>query len=153
MTPERFAALAEAYGGDLRRWPESERAPAHEHVQETMEAADVLTRAGNLDEALSAYEAPAPSLQLYHRIAAQRERPPRTGLRLATWLSGLGAVGVLAGGVAAGAVVVALFGPAMSDGDGLDRIYEQSSFGAVGGLEDPKPANGSSDAVVTPPEA
>ena len=28
MTPERFEHLADAYGGDLRRWPEAEREAA-----------------------------------------------------------------------------------------------------------------------------
>lgn len=152
MTPERFAALADAYGGDLRRWPEAEQAEAGRHLQAAPDAAGVLARAGDLDEVLSAYDAPGPSLQLYHRITAQISAPPRAYLRLARWLSGLGVLGALAGGVAAGAAVVALSGPARPDWDGLDGLYEQSSFGGVAGLEDAKPDDRRSGAVAAPPE-
>ena len=34
MTPERFEQLAEAYGSDLRRWPQAEQAKAEQLRQE-----------------------------------------------------------------------------------------------------------------------
>lgn len=136
MTPERFAELAEAYGGELRRWPASEQRAAEDLLLEAPYAAAVLARAGALDRALSAFDVPPPPLQLYSRIARQRSGRPAVRLRLAKWLSGLGAAGVLAGGVAAGAAVVSLSGPARADWDGLDKIYEQSSFGVVAGTDD-----------------
>lgn len=136
MTPERFEALAESYGADLRRWPQPERAAAERRLQGAREAAEVLARAGELDRALSAYGTAAPSLALQHRIAAQGLRRFSARRRLAKWLSGLGALGMLAGGAVAGAAVVALSGPAVPDWDGLDRLYEQSSFGAAAAPDD-----------------
>lgn len=57
MTPERFAQLAEAYGGHLHRWPRAEQAEA----QALLDAGDaslleVLHQARWLDGQLDGYQ-------------------------------------------------------------------------------------------------
>ncbi|WP_336945923.1 hypothetical protein [Asaia sp. HN010] len=49
MNVKRFRHLAEAYGGDLRRWPAEERHDASVLVSESSEAADILRNAQSVD--------------------------------------------------------------------------------------------------------
>jgi len=59
MDPNRFRDLADAYGGDLERWPAAERAAAATLAQ-TAEAEAILTEAAALDAALNAWTLPPP---------------------------------------------------------------------------------------------
>lgn len=78
MDQDRFEALADAYGGDMQRWPTECRgeaqafAAAHPEVAET-----VLTAAQALDAILADAVQEPPSDALYHRIVADgmRARP------------------------------------------------------------------------------
>ncbi len=50
MMIARFQALAEAYGGDLARWPADEQADAHAwRAANPAEALAILSEAGALD--------------------------------------------------------------------------------------------------------
>jgi hypothetical protein len=53
LTFRRFEALAESYGGDLRRWPEVERVAAAALLETSSEARSVLERARALDLAIA----------------------------------------------------------------------------------------------------
>jgi anti-sigma-K factor RskA len=54
MTLRRFRTLADSYGADLQRWPESLRRQALELLDSSAEAQAVISRARELDEALAA---------------------------------------------------------------------------------------------------
>jgi hypothetical protein len=135
MTPERFETLAEAYGGDVARWPDAEREAAA-----TLMAADpawaqaILAHAGDLDAQLSAYSPPRAATGLMDRILAQapRARPPG---RWTDWLApaglGAGLAAACAAGVMLGARVAAQAAPesdpivaAVSDDDAGSYLDE-----------------------------
>ena len=74
MSLERFAELAEAYGGDFERWPEAERFAAISLAGRSEEARSLLADAHGLDYLLERFGIPpAPTDALVERIAA-RER-------------------------------------------------------------------------------
>lgn len=116
MTRERFAELAEAYGGDVARWPAGTR----DHAAELMmlhprETARMLEAAGELDWSLAQWRTPAPGASLQAAILAAAP-PRRVESRWTTWLwrTGLGA-GLMAAGAAglmAGVVVSGAVAPA-----------------------------------------
>ena len=69
MSLRRFAALAEAYGGDFERWPEVERFAAVSLAGRSKEARSLLADAHGLDYLLSRHGAPpAPSDALVERV-------------------------------------------------------------------------------------
>jgi len=109
MTRERFQALAEAYGGDLRRWPAGERDDAQSLLSADPDwTRGVLAEADGLDGVLqTARPAPA-SRELVEGIVASAPgaRPSRRG----GWLlpAGLGA------GLAAASVAGLLAGVQLS---------------------------------------
>jgi hypothetical protein len=71
MNAERFAALADAYGGDLRRWPAAERASAEAFVAgDPASAEPVLEAARRLDTALDSAPAAYPTPALRERVLA-----------------------------------------------------------------------------------
>ena len=64
MDARRFAALTEAYGGDLRRWPQAEREAASAFASsETGQA--ISRKAGTLDALLDNYSVPHPRKALH----------------------------------------------------------------------------------------
>lgn len=90
MTPDRFRNLAEAYGGELSRWPGAERAAAERLLAAEPALAAVLAEASALDDLLAAVPAPSASAALAERIAASAPAPRRPRLSWA-WPAGLGA--------------------------------------------------------------
>jgi len=105
LNKAQFEALAEAYGGDIARWPDAVRedaallAGAHPEF-----ARAVLTRQGQLDEALDTLPRAVASRDLFERIVASapaaRRRP-----RWLAWLAGASVGTALAGAAAAGLVM------------------------------------------------
>ena len=72
MSLERFAELAEAYGGDFERWPEAERFAAISLAGRSEEARSLLADAHGLDYLLSRFGSPpAPSDALVERVTAR----------------------------------------------------------------------------------
>ena len=79
MSLERFAVLAEAYGGDIDRWPEPERFSALSLAGRSEEARTLLADADRLDFLLSRFDAPTdPSSALRERIASLETQSGRT---------------------------------------------------------------------------
>ncbi len=73
---EAFAQLADAYGGDLQRWPEHQQAEARALLARSDAAQALLREAAGLDAALGG-PSPAPSLQaLRARILNSVPRQP-----------------------------------------------------------------------------
>ena len=113
MDLDRFAALAEAYGGDVSRWPENVREAAAVLMSADPAAtAPLLAAQSDLDWALDSWRTPAASATLQAAILASaptQRRPPawrgwvwRTGL--GAGLMAAGAAGVMAGVVVSGAI-------------------------------------------------
>nr|WP_321983314.1 hypothetical protein [uncultured Lichenicoccus sp.] len=127
MTPERFAALADAHGGSIEHWPAAMRDAARAFLLLHPEAGAALEHQARLDATLAAWTVPGPGAALSGRILMQAGARRRQATRLRLWFSGLGAAGVLAGGLAAGAAYVTLSQP------GPDQVgeplYEVSVLG------------------------
>lgn len=128
MTPDRFAALADAYGGTIARWPAAERDAARAHLAAHPEAAAALAREAGLDAILAGWTVPGPGAALAARIAATAMHGQGRRRRLMLWLSGLGTAATLAGGLATGAGIVALQAPAADQA--LGPLYQLSVLGA-----------------------
>lgn len=103
MRIERLQALAEAYGGDLRRWPADQRAFAESLVAADPAARVLLDDAAALDALLDASPSVAPSADLTARVlraapgARAKSRPRR-----AVWFLGAGWAAAACAGVIAG---------------------------------------------------
>ncbi len=115
MTPDRFTALSQAYGGHLDRWPVDERSDAVRLCQERPHwTAQVLSEAARLDDLLDAFGLEAPSNDLRQRIYA-RVRPAATArpLGLRSW--GLGLAAASLAGMICGAALMNLAVPDLSN--------------------------------------
>lgn len=109
LTQERFEELAEAWGGDIARWPaEAREAAARLMAAEPRFTGHVLARAEALDGALDAWR-PAPArpwlVEAILAAAPQALKP-----RWISWLS----PAALAGGLAAAAVAGVVAGVELS---------------------------------------
>jgi hypothetical protein len=140
MTAERFAALAEAYGGDLRRWPEAEREAACAFWKaEPATAEPVLEAARWMDGALSSAPQPYPSAALRERVLASAARRPARRL-LAGWSWNVGWLAPGAG-LAAACVAGAWLGLVASHHVGsqlrADTVLVASADQSAGDAEDP----------------
>lgn len=141
MSETRFSDLAQAFGGDLRRWPESDRGPAEAwRSQAPVRAAVILAEAAALDAALDSDAAPAWNSELFERIVqAAPKAVSRT--RLWRWISGaglgLGLATACAGGVAVGAVLAPVALPVLqgqaAGGDDLSVMLDDASDVGVSG--------------------
>ncbi len=105
MTHERFEILAQAYGGDIARWPAAERdAAAMLMAVEPEFARIVLSDAGELDATLALWAPMAVSPALREAVVASAPAPRRRWGPSAWFLrAGVGAG--LAAACAAGLVV------------------------------------------------
>lgn len=125
MSAARFAALTDAYGGDLGRWPADARIAAFA-IARTAQGHDMLAEAAALDAALDRFTVPEPSMRLSDRIMASAPQPRRAWARATRWRwAGFGGIGLA--GTAAGALLVAAVPPV--PGVVLDAGYEQTAFG------------------------
>ena len=91
MTLRRFRKLAESYGADLHRWPKRLRAQALALLDVSSEAQALITRAGELDEAIGAASAArearlwggesadAALRRLHEKVSARTRRLAPTG--------------------------------------------------------------------------
>ncbi len=85
ITEQRFAELADSYGGDLQRWPAAERAAARQLLDSSPSAQRVLQHAAALDATLHALPAPPPpSARLRTRLLAAAPQP-RVSLLRSLW--------------------------------------------------------------------
>ena len=109
MTLDRLTALADAWGGDLRRWPAEDRAGAERLLAVDPAARAVLDAAATVDALLSASPCPQASTALRDRVIAAASRAglkPRPARRF--WLdrlvlaSGAGWAAAACAGIVAG---------------------------------------------------
>lgn len=108
MTKEQFRELAEAYGGELARWPTALRDEAALLAASEPEFVQaVLVREARLDAALDELPRAPASGEVFERIVAGapplRQRQSRRRWRW--WLAPAGLGAVLAGVAAAGVVL------------------------------------------------
>jgi hypothetical protein len=102
MTRERFETLAEAYGGDLDRWPTEAAASARRLLQSDPALADLLAEADSVDALLASSPPPAFSGVLREKVIAAAPRLAGTWNRTTRWLSGAGLAAACAAGVIMG---------------------------------------------------
>lgn len=103
MTPKRFETLAEAFGGDVARWPAAEREAAAALMSGHPDwARGVLARAGELDAALASHSELRATGELADRIAATA---PSARPRWAAWVLPAGMGAGLAAACAAGVMM------------------------------------------------
>lgn len=130
MTRERFADLAEAYGGEIARWPPGEREAAA-----ALMAADpdftgpALAAASRLDETLDQWAAPPVRAALRDAVLAMAPRPRRAAW---SWAVRFGLGAGLAGACASGLAVGALFLGAMTESNGAAVTAAMTGFEGVG---------------------
>lgn len=132
MTRERFEALAEAYGGDVTRWPTAEREMAALLLAaEPGFCRGVLTRADELDMALDAWRPMAVSHALREQVVATAPSP-RGALRFAAWIwrAGLGA-GLAAACAAGLALGVAISDQVSTTTPGSEAVSAASDYDAL----------------------
>lgn len=133
MNRDRFEDLAQAYGGQIGRWPQAERdAAALFAASEPAAAQALLAAASDLDAALEAWVAPVADAGLREAIVASAPQPkPRRALAVWAWRAGLGAS--LAAACAAGVLVGVRLSP---DAGGAEAVASaMSSFDSSAGEE------------------
>lgn len=144
MSLERFAALAEAYGGEIDRWPEGERFAALSLAGRSEEARTLLADAHGLDFLLSRVDPPPePTPALRERMAsleAQAGRTARPGFDVSHSIDPVGAS-------SAAMPRTGLFSFVRSNALMLSVVVNVVLAGAVGGLwiapfSDPGPGSG-----------
>jgi anti-sigma factor RsiW len=106
MTYERFEHLADAYGGDLRRWPEVEREAGRALLESDPRAAVLLREADGLDALLDAAPRPVATHALREQVIASAAgaglKARRRGPGPLAWLSGAGWAAAACAGVVFG---------------------------------------------------
>jgi hypothetical protein len=110
MDARRFAALAQAYGGDLRRWPEAERMAGAVFAASGAGKA-ILRQAGTLDALLDSYRVDAPDKALHSSILQAAGRHLVQRRRQWFWWLGLGLAGIGLAGAVAGLALVTIVTP------------------------------------------
>jgi hypothetical protein len=102
---EEFQRLAEAYGGEIARWPQSQREEAALFVAEQPAASQaILARELDLDAVLDDLPRPQPARALYDRILADAPAERRRR-RWRLWLAPVGVGAALASVAAAGLIL------------------------------------------------
>lgn len=110
MTVERFADLADIYGGDVARWPEAEREIARALLAaEPVRLEAVLADAARLDRLLDLAPAQSADAALLGRLIAAAPQPASAVQR---WLTGAGAALGLGFAALAGVAVGVAIGQA-----------------------------------------
>ena len=130
MDARRFAALAAAYGGDLRRWPEAERATGATFASSEAGQA-VLRDAGTLDGLLDSYRVEAPGKALHGAILQSAGQRLVQRRRQRFWWLGLGLAGVGLAGAVAGLALVTIVTPEVQP-DHYVLDANATSFGDAG---------------------
>jgi hypothetical protein len=138
MNPNRFAALAEAYGGDIRRWPDAERDAAWAFLKAQPEsAAPALAAARRIDTALDSIASFQPSAALRDLVLASA---PRSAARAASawWTARWLAPGAgFAAACAAGAWLGLVAAHGAQTQLKADSVMVASADLSAGDLEDP----------------
>ncbi|MBZ9769628.1 hypothetical protein LB526_22965 [Mesorhizobium sp. CA6] len=136
---KRFAALADAYGSALHRWPPADQAAAMLFA-DTNEGRAILARAGRLDAMLDRHRVDAPSPALHRTIVVRAAAEVRQSRRRRFWWLGFGLAGVGLAGAVAGLALVAVVSPDMQP-DHYVMDANATSFGDAGPDADPYEEN------------
>ena len=132
MKMDRLEALAQAYGGDLRRWPADQRAFAESLIAVDPAARSVLDEAAALDRLLDASPAVAPSADLAARVlAGAPQRRARGRMGRLTWFLGAGWAAAACAGMVAGVGLT----NHLTANDRADAVLYQSSLTGVDDAE------------------
>lgn len=131
MTLDRFSDLNDAYGADLRRWPENERSAAEALLARDARARLMRDQADILDQWLDAAARPVVSADLREQVLASASKAGlksrsswRFWSRLA-WISGAGWAAAAFAGVAFG---LSLTG-SLTESQRADAVIYQASLG------------------------
>ncbi|WGM32120.1 hypothetical protein [Brevundimonas sp. NIBR11] len=131
MDATRFGEMADAYGGDVRRWPESERDAARAWIEANSEAERILFDARLTDAALFASPNPTVSMALRDRVLASaaaaslKARATWPSLRRLLWIGGAG----WAAAACAGVVFGTNLGGHLAAQSQADAVLEQALLG------------------------
>ncbi|MDR3496737.1 MAG: hypothetical protein P4L82_19250 [Ancalomicrobiaceae bacterium] len=129
MTLERFAGLAQSYGGRIERWPQASRQAARS-LSTNPEAAAVLAQAAALDAMLDTYSVARPGAELTGRILQTANARLTWQRRLARWCAGIGLIGVAVLGSFAGAMVVS----SLTAGQDSGQTFTSDTMTAFGDI-------------------
>jgi hypothetical protein len=131
MKAERFEALTAAYGGDIGRWPQAERAAAREFARNPV-AVEALARAADLDALLDTYVVKPNLAHLEGRIRTKFVRR----LTIRNWFrfgsAGVGLVGVGIAGALAGSIAIAVLAPSLTSDTSVVSDGTATMFGDIG---------------------
>jgi len=131
MSAERFAELADAYGGDIARWPQPVRAAAREYAKNS--GADVtLERAADLDALLDTYVLKTAHEGLHGRIVAKLARRSRIRNWFRFGSAGVGLVGIGIAGALAGSIAIAVLAPSLTSETTVASDGTSTIFGDIG---------------------
>ncbi len=137
MDETRFGDLAEAWGGDLRRWPETDRDAARAFADaRPRDAERLLFEADALDALLDASPRPTVSMALRDRITAaastgRKMRAAWPSLRKLMWLGGAG----WAAAACAGVVFGTNLGGHLADQRQAEAVIDQAMLGGFDEME------------------
>ncbi|MGM4983892.1 MULTISPECIES: hypothetical protein [Rhizobium] len=131
MSAERFAEMVDAYGGDIGRWPQDERAAARAHAR-SAEAAGMLERAADLDSLLDTYVLKAGHEGLDGRIVAKFVHRSRMRNLFRFGSAGIGLVGIGIAGALAGSIAIAILAPSLTSDTVIASDGTATMFGDVG---------------------
>lgn len=131
MNAGRFEELTAAYGGDIARWPQAERAAAREFAKDPA-AAGILARAADLDALLDTYVVRPGHADLESRIRTKFTRR----LTIRNWFrfgsAGVGLVGVGIAGALAGSIAIAVLAPSLTSDPSVVSDGTATMFGDIG---------------------
>lgn len=136
MTLDRFSILTDAYGADLRRWPEGERAAAEALLACDARARLVREEADVLDGLLDAAPRPEVSALMRERVLASassisKRVPARHFWSRLAWFAGAGWAAAAFAGVAFG---FSLTG-SLTKSEVADAVLYQAQLGGADDTE------------------
>ncbi|MGG6893044.1 MULTISPECIES: hypothetical protein [Rhizobium] len=131
MSGERFAELADAYGSDIGRWPQAERAAARDYARNN-DVGGLLERAADLDALLDTYMPKVALAGLDGRIVAQIARRSKIRNWFRFGSAGIGLVGVGLAGALAGSVAIAVLAPSLTSETPPISDGTSTMFGDIG---------------------
>ena len=131
MDATRFGELADAFGGDVRRWPEAEQGAARGWIEaHPTEAERALFDARQTDAALFASPNPAVSMALRDRVlasATMKARAAWPSLRKLLWIGGVGWAAAACAGVMVGTTLSGHLAARIQ----ADAVLEQAMAGGL----------------------
>ncbi|MBM7047122.1 hypothetical protein [Rhizobium lusitanum] len=131
MSAERFAEMVDAYGSNIGRWPQPERAAARDYARNA-EATSMLERAADLDSLLDTYVLKAGHEGLDGRIVAKFVRRSRMRNWFRFGSAGIGLVGIGIAGALAGSIAIAILAPSLTSDTVVASDGTATMFGDVG---------------------